>query len=361
MEVEVTERMLSLPKEIPLRRSHDSFDLEPWDNIHDHEYIAQPKARSSKSLRERPSGTLIKDTEKANEAPSSIDHRPFYTESLQQLRTELDLKYRLENIDCISYGVAVDLNCLDGKSPDPDNKLALSLLADRNKVLQEFGGPQEFTFYPLAFHPAFGNFSSPKPPSFLADNILNILKENMSLQNDCADVLSCSYFQAYSNINYSICRGLGDLLATKSIATAAFTLPESQANESPRITARRQRLLRCVRGQLTSEGPGSSKPFARERQCVETAIEEEEFPFRLEQVLTVQVSRLSSKRRSFWTILNPILQLIRFYFKESQHSTGLLRCFRPSVFPGVLASFARIFELAADQMLRRFEKGGSKG
>lgn len=118
----------------------------------------------------------------------------FYTKGLYKLRTELELKYRLENISSISYALAVSLNCLDGVSPDPDSKLAFCLLADRNKVLQEFGGPREFTFYALAFHPAYSNFSSPRPPSFLVDNVLAIIRDNISFQNDGADVLSCGYF-----------------------------------------------------------------------------------------------------------------------------------------------------------------------
>jgi hypothetical protein len=56
------------------------------------------------------------------------------------------------------------------------------------------------TFYPLAFHPAHGNFTSPRPPRFLRDHVFAAMKDNMSFQNDSAEVLSCDYFQGYSNI-----------------------------------------------------------------------------------------------------------------------------------------------------------------
>ena len=66
------------------------------------------------------------------------------------------------------------------------------MLANSNVVVREYGGPRELTFYPLAFHPADGNFSSPRPPVFL-DHVLVIMRDNMSFQYDSADVLKCGY------------------------------------------------------------------------------------------------------------------------------------------------------------------------
>ncbi|OBT70871.1 hypothetical protein VF21_10067 [Pseudogymnoascus sp. 05NY08] len=51
----------------------------------------------------------------------------------------------------------------------------------------------------------------------------------MSFKNDGVDVLSCDYFQPYSNIKRSIRYNLEDLLVTQGIAAAALTLPESAA------------------------------------------------------------------------------------------------------------------------------------
>ena len=346
IEIELNEQLRSLPKETRLRRNNEESESEEDTSILED---------GTQSISGR------SDEREVSETPEEINYQSSYTKDLHKLRTELERKYILKNISSISYALAVDISCMDANSPDPNNELIYCLLADRNKVLGEFQGPRDFTFYPLAFHPAYGNFSSPQPPSFLTDNILAVMKDNMSYQNDGADMLSCGYFQAYSNIKRSIRHGPDDLLATKGIATGALALPETEANASASIKAKRQRLLRRLQGQLTPEDPDSSKPFARERQRIEQAIVEEGFDFRMEQVLSVQVSRLTDSRRSFSTVLNPIFQLIRFYLKESHRYTHLLRSFRPSVFPGILGSFARIFGLAIDEIYTRFRAGGSKG
>ena len=74
----------------------------------------------------------------------------------------------------------MDINYLDGHSPNLENKLARCLLANRNLVLREYQGLRDFTFYPLAFHLAYGNFASPQPPAFLIDNLLAVMQENIS-------------------------------------------------------------------------------------------------------------------------------------------------------------------------------------
>ena len=344
IEIEVNEQLQNLPKETRLRQSDEESDEEEDEEQEDR--VESPPASPTQS-------TVATDVEE-------IDYGSLYTEGIRQLRTELEKKYVLENISNVSYALAVDINCLDGRSPDPDNKFACCLLADRNAVVGEFSGSRDFTFYPLAFHPAYGNFSSPRPPSFITDNLLTIIRDNMSFQNDGADVLSCGYFQAYSNIKRNIRHGPDDLLATKGIATAALTLPEAEAFSS-HTRAKRDRLLQRLRGELTPENPDSSKPFAREGQQVAAAIEAEEFAFRMEQVLSVQVSKLTEERRNFSTVLNPIFQMIRFFLKEPHRYAHLLRSFPPSVFPGVLCSFASIFNLAMDELYRRFEATGSKG
>src|SRR5438067_1810808 len=52
---------------------------------------------------------------------------------------------------------------------------------------------------------------------------------------------------------------------------------------------------------------------------------------------------------------------MRFYLQESSRYTHILQCFRPKVFPQVLGSFARVFRLAIDKMLVRFQAQGSTG
>jgi hypothetical protein len=187
------------------------------------------------------------------------------------------------------------------------------------------------------------------------------MKDNMSFQNDGADVLSCDYFQAYSNIKRSIRYNPEDLLVTQGIATAALTLPESAAKGSARVRGIQQRLLRRMQGSATPDDPEASRPFARERQRIQHAVVESEFAFRMEQVISLDVARLTPSRRNLRTILRPIFQLMRFYLQETQHYTHLLRCFRPTVFPQILGSFARVFDLALGEMLRRFRAQGSQG
>lgn len=151
------------------------------------------------------------------------------------------------------------------------------------------------------------------------------------------------------------------LLVTQGIATAALTLPESATKGSARVRAIQQRLLRRMQGSATPDDPEASRPFARERQRIQHAVAESEFAFRMEQVISLDVARLTPSRRNLRTILRPIFKLMRFYLQETQYYTHLLRCFRPMVFPQILGSFARVFDLALGEMLRRFRAQGPQG
>lgn len=345
IEIEVNEQLQTLPKETRLRPVDDSeSDGEGEYGEGEQDWDSESRLGLEADL-----GSAAGDDQQAP-----------YTEGLNQLRTELEHKYELDHIHSISYALAVDIHCLDVSSPDPEYKSALCLLANRNAVASEYKRSRDFTFYPLAFHPVYGNFSSPHPPSFLSDNLLTVMKDNMSFQNQGADVLSFGHFQGYSNIKRSIRHRPDDLLADKGFTTAALTLSASDVNGA-RIKAKQQRLLRRVQGELSPGDPEASKPFARERQRIEAAIAEEEFAFRMEQVVSINVCRLVRERRRFDTVLRPIFQLTRFFLKEKQLYTHLLRCFQPSIFPKVLSSFARVFELAMGEMYRRFEASGGKG
>lgn len=142
----------------------------------------------------------------------------------------LEDKYDLDSIDTISYALAVNVDCLaaaHGTGPArgrsatgspfassvasygtgrPDvamqdeqgqqGEQTMCLLADRNRVAGEYAGKGDYTFYPLGFHPAYGNFASRAPPRFLARDQLAIIKDNMSYLNDGADILDFGYFQA---------------------------------------------------------------------------------------------------------------------------------------------------------------------
>jgi hypothetical protein len=348
IEIDVADRLRAVPKETRLRPVEEESDSEE-----------EAVETGGSAAYNEPSRGSTPGASPSLQA--SYDYQDLFVGGLHQLRTELEDKYVLDSIETVSYALAVDLNCLDGHSPDPENKLARCLLANRNLVLREYQGLRDFTFYPLAFHPAYGNFSSSQPPAFLMDNLLAVMQENMSYQHNGAGVLSYGYFQGYSNIKRSIRHGPDDLLATKGVATAALALPNRDGNLSARVAAKRDRLLQHLRGQSTPDDPASSRPFVREGQRIERAILEEEYAFRMEQVLSVQVSRLTSDHRSFSTVLRPIFQLMRFFLEEPQCYTHLFRSFRPLVFPGVLASFAALFAQAIDTIYTRFEAAGSTG
>ncbi|KAL5432344.1 hypothetical protein PMIN06_012043 [Paraphaeosphaeria minitans] len=159
----------------------------------------------------------------------------------------------------------------------------------------------------------------------------------------------------------SIRHGPDDLLATKGVATAALTVPNRDGAFvcTCNVAAKRDRLLQHPRGQLTPDDPDSWKPFARKRQRIETAIQDEEYAFGMQLVLSLQVSRLSDDRRSFSAILSPIFQLMRLFLEEPQCYTHIFRSVRPSIFPGVLSSYASLFARAIDSIHARFEAAGS--
>jgi hypothetical protein len=73
------------------------------------------------------------------------------------------------------------------------------------------------------------------------------------------------------------------------------------------------------------------------------------------------MSRLIDSWYSFLTVLNPIFQLICFYFIKSHRYIYLLRWFPLLVFPGILRSFTKIFRLVIDEIYIKFKARGLKG
>lgn len=383
IEIEVNEHLQSLPKEVSIRPPVDQSDTDGESNEDSNEDTRNPGSRSP-SLESGFDGDSTILPSRSHPRPQHSSHarirappsswssddglscaedtEPLVLPTgLAKLSTDLEGKYVLENIESICFALAVDINCVDTLPDGEAGRPARCLLADRNQVAREFRGARDFTFYPLAFHPAYGNFSSPRPPGFLMDHVLTVMKDNVSYRNAGADPLSYGYFQAYSNIKRSIRYGPDDLLATKGIATAALTLPVSEAETSSRLLAKRQKLRQQLLGELTPDDPEASRPFARERRRVQAAVEGEEFAFRMEQVVNVQVSRLLPPQRRFSTVLQPILQIMRFFLQEPDQYTHVLRSFRPSVFPGILAAYAQVFDQSLREIRRRIEARGSGG
>ncbi|KAL6351726.1 hypothetical protein LRP88_14997 [Fusarium phalaenopsidis] len=272
------------------------------------------------------------------------EHDALYSPGLMRLREALEAKYNLDNISHVSYALAVDVHCTAAnKHPDAEGRPGppVCLLADRNRVAGEFYG-SNYTFYPLGFHPAYGNFTSDRPPAFLDSDLFTVMKENMSHQNQGADVLSFGFFQGYSNLKRSIRHGPHDLLASHGLATAALTIPSTEAQRTARLKDKQQRLL-------------------AQRQRVEAAMQANEFAFRFEQVISIDAPRLVRRRRNFSSVLQPIFQLMRLFLKEKQLYAGILRRFSPDIFPGVMVAFAKVMEAAIAEMDRRFREAGSKG
>lgn len=355
IEIQVSDRLRSMPKEETLRPVEESSDED--DVASDDENMIRGSVASQPSSRGDLSHGDVAGGESA-EATISVD---LYPPGLLQLQGELEAKYTIHHISSISYAIAVDLNCLDSAAISADDAPARCLLANRNLVAREYRGARDFQFYPLAFHPAYGNFSSARPPAFLDNGILAVMKDNMSYLNGGTDPLGYGYFQAYCNSKRVFRHSPDSFLATKGIATGALTLPESEASASARVQAKQQRLRRQLLGLNTPDDPDASKPFARERRRVQDSIDAEEYAFRLEQVMHVQVDRLARGRRQFPTVLQPILHYMRFFLCEPAEYSHILHSFRPSVFPGILAAYAQLFHEALDELRQRMDARKAKG
>ncbi|KAJ4161510.1 uncharacterized protein LMH87_007548 [Akanthomyces muscarius] len=227
----------------------------------------------------------------------------------------------LQNLLTVSYTLATNLHAVAAESASQGAGEPVCLLIDRNKLGREYANSRDYTFFPLAFHPAYGNLSSPEPPAFQANNRLAITRDNMSYENEGADVVQYKHFQAYSNIKRTIRHRADDLLASQGLATGALTLPPADTAHGAHIRTKRQKLPERLEGRLTPDNPEASTPFARERQ----------------------------------RILANITGL------EKQYCTHILRKFPPAVFLGILAAYSTQFERAIDEMKARFYDEGSQG
>jgi hypothetical protein len=334
--LDVTEELQGLQKEQPIEDAADEYASDSEEPVQSSPAQASPQPPTS-----------------ANATDGEVT---FSTEGLENLRTELEAKFDLDNIWSMSYALAVDLNCLDGDATGTDTTLQGSrcMLADRNAVAREFSRQRDWVFYPVAFSPVYGNFTSSKPPDFLNQNVLTVMRNNLSVRNEGVDALSCGYFQAYSNVKRSFRHKPDDLLAKKSLTTAVLALPDSEI-PSHHVRAKRQKLSEQMRGMRTPDNREQSRPFAREAQRVRAAIEGEDFAFRMEQVISVQVSKLCDERRTFDTILHPIFHLMRFYLQEPHQYRQTLHTFLPEVYPGVLEGFSTLFDKAMSSLQDKSE------
>lgn len=357
--------------------SEDSFWVKHQPVFHAYDHGANTDIDPHPSIRDLSLETRIRAADEHNEdsnhgqttqAPTTFPpsepnlQQAMRDSGIEPLYRSFQNQFDLKNVDKLSYALAANINCTEPipSPPDPDHSQSPSvdpqpvcLLANRTSLHRQYDKPSNFTFYPLALHPGYGNFSSPKPPLFLK-SLLAVMKENMSIQNDGSNPLHFGYFQGYTNVKRVIRSRPEDLLATKGIATAALCLPMAEANRSAPVKNKQQKLLNQLQGQNSPDNPSASTPFAREQQQIRHSIDAEEYAFRMEQVVTINILELCREHRHFEYVFIPIFQLIRFFYKEKLSYHTILHAFEPEVFPGILISFARIFELALGEMQSRF-------
>lgn len=361
IQIEVTPRIYSLPRE---RHRPQGGDGDSDADVDEDDYggAATKQAEEVTVLSDDDSATegLVDREDDVEEGDEHYRQMIEESEGLQKLSAELRARFRMDSVAAISYALAVCLNSCDGGPPSQESRAARCLLVDRNEIAKEFIRSRDYTFYPQAFHPAYGNISSAAPPAFL-DSLTTAMRGNMSRRNDGTDVLSFGYFQGYSNIKRSVRHSPLDLLATKGYATAAMTVPLVDACGTSLSRDRRERLLAAMRGQKTPESPEESRPFARERRQVDLAIDSEEVAYRLEQVVSVNVGRMAEEERTFGAVLRPIFQLMRFFLVEHESYVHIFRSMPLQVFPRIVSAYSRLFELALGEMERRFVNGGERG
>ncbi|KAF4473979.1 hypothetical protein CGGC5_v017266 [Colletotrichum fructicola Nara gc5] len=350
LEIKVGEEIFNLPREThAFRESDGEADVSQAEE--DGDVVAENNVQASlnsfilnNSDSESSAGPARQEEDSHPHNANNQTYQQILRESdkLHELVTELSSRFSLDDTAAISYALAV---CIHSQS---DGGQTRCLLADRNMVARMFPGSRNYTFYPQAFHPRYGNFSGSRPPAFL-DPLCTAMRGNMSDYNDGADVLSFGYFQGYSNIKRSVRHSPNALLATKGYATAALTAPTSHTSTSSHTRDKREAMLQRIRGQLTPGSPEQSKPFARERRKLNTAIDQEEFAYRMEQVVSLNIHHMCRAERTFAAVIRPIFQLIRFFCAEHESYIRLFRSIPPQVFP-------RTKLFIASQLRRRLQE-----
>lgn len=358
IEIHTTPSIQSLQRETPLDTSDDSSDMysESDDDSWDISQLTSYNTLSQRSSVPVSSGSAVRGDMGSSDTMDTSDttHLP---PGLAELQRTLEKKYLIDHLESISYAFAINLECRPSPTTEDPAPEELCLLADFAHVRSQFTGSRpRLCLYPLGFNPGYGNFSCPEAPPFLANHVLTVCRHNMSVRNHGSQPLTCGYFQAYSNIKRLVRHSARSLLADKGITTAVVGMPSAEAARTPRLQKKRDHLLRHLHGELTADEPEASQPFARERQRVLACIDEGEHAYRMEQVLSVQISRLTPTNRTFTTILQPILQLMRFFWQQTADYASFLRFFPPEVFPGVLADYGMLFRTATQQIYRQAER-----
>ncbi|KAL3290671.1 hypothetical protein RB213_009689 [Colletotrichum asianum] len=365
IEIEVSKELYNLPQErhYAIDDSEDEEDGEETgggqvDNDDDDETLQLEELSVANNGPRRAEVEGVAGAHRCTRSSrSSINHARYQQifdecNRLQKLMSELETQFQLENITAVSYTLAICIN--SDRTTEADRSETRYLLANRNMLAREFASTHDYTFYPQAFHPVYGNMSSNCPPIFL-NSLFAAMKGNISDQNEGANILSFSYFQGYSNIKQSVRHSPHDLLATKGYATGALTMPTSDAGATSAAREKRERLLRIIRS------PNKSKPFARERQQIDVTVEAEEVAFQLEQVMSLDVRRMTGAERTFKTIIRPIFQIIRFFLIEHKSFVHIFHSLPLKIFPRIICAYSQLFKLILNEIERQFVLGGEQG
>ncbi|KAL0929279.1 uncharacterized protein CTRU02_215820, partial [Colletotrichum truncatum] len=212
IEIEVNDELCNLPRE-----RHYSIDEDSEDEIDGYECSEESSDETHQleelSITDDRVPSITADTRgnrRIGSSGNSIDNTRYERilsecNGLRKLVSELEARFYLESITAVSYALAVYINSdrvVADNNGEASQAETRSLLIDRNMITREFASARDYTFYPQAFHPVYGNISSSRLPMFL-DSLFAAMKGNISDRNEGADVLSFGYFQGYSNIKRS--------------------------------------------------------------------------------------------------------------------------------------------------------------
>ncbi|KAL3291335.1 hypothetical protein RB213_001793 [Colletotrichum asianum] len=139
-----------------------------------------------------------------------------------------------------------------------------------------------------------------------------------------------AFYLGYSNIKRSVHHSPYDLLATKGYATGALTMLTLDAGATLAVREKREWLL-CI---ICS--PNKLKPF-------------------LEQVVLLDVRRMTGAERTFKTVIRPIFQIMRFFLIEHKSFMHIFCSLLLKIFPRIMCAYLRLFELVLNEMEPRSE------
>ncbi|KAF2864233.1 hypothetical protein K470DRAFT_267703 [Piedraia hortae CBS 480.64] len=151
--------------------------------------------------------TLLQSAFRKGDLPETNNSPPLgelleEVDGIQDRIWELGARYDLRGIHEISYALSLNLNAEeDDGSSDHDEPQVRCLLEDRSVMHVQLD--KGYTFYPVVFNPALGNFGANAPPDFLKPTCERT-EQRLSRAKNGAGVVSPGYWQAYSNVKKAL-------------------------------------------------------------------------------------------------------------------------------------------------------------